>query len=356
MLILNGSKAGAWPPQYNLYNSSHMFPSSLHCIYHIKCEIAIFLLYFSTVQPFYLGVITPKSIKQCFFSYYGNLQSYRGRPQVSKTRAILWLCTSLLWIQIIDPFWFPGGRSVSNRNSDSCWRNRARHIWSSNWEVLGLQGQMAVTISVLQVVKDWPFSLFFRLQRGEQWNRWPKYTVSYVGYTEFMRDEICFLIPPIKIIKRTESDIKSIHFHDKAHYEQRKYSLILTCSHYCSKIYHVGCNVQGRKGKLSVPLPLKANRRISQMILIMFSRSAFPKLLKGHNSSSANQDDCSAWAAATNTTSPLVPMETALGGEMVSGDLTRGKKSLWVCNVIPHWKKACHGCWNEWTFLILVNR
>ena len=64
MLILNGSKAGAWPPQYNLYNSSHMFPSSLHCIYHIKCKIAIFLLYFSTVQPFYLGVITPKSIQQ----------------------------------------------------------------------------------------------------------------------------------------------------------------------------------------------------------------------------------------------------------------------------------------------------
>lgn len=64
------------------------------------------------------------------------------------------------------------------------------------------------------------------------------------------------------------------------------------------------------------------------MILIMFSRSAFPKLLKGHNSSSANQDDCSAWAAATNTTSPLVPVGAALGGEMVSGDLTRGKKSL----------------------------
>lgn len=213
---------------------------------------------------------------------------------------------------------------------------------------------MAVTlwqVTRWQVVKDWLFSLFFRLQRWEQWNRWPKYTVSYVGYVEFMRDEICYLIPPIKIIKRTESDIKSIHFHDKAHYEQRKYSPILTCSHYCSKIYHVGCNVQGRKGKRSVLVPLKANRHMSQMMLIMFSKSVFPKLLKGHNSSGANQDDCSVWAAATNTTSPLVPMETALRGEMLPGGLTRGKKSLWVCNVcnvIPHWKKVCHGYWNEY--------
>lgn len=67
------------------------------------------------------------------------------------------------------------------------------------------------------------------------------------------------------------------------------------------------------------------------MMLIMFSKSVFPKLLKGHNSSGANQDDCSVWAAATNTTSPLVPMETALRGEMLPGGLTRGKKSLCEC-------------------------
>lgn len=122
---------------------------------------------------------------------------------------------------------------------------------------------VALTFSVFHIFTDWPFLLFFfffsRLQTRKQWNKWPKYTVSYVGEGKFILNlweiEVCYLVPPIKIIKRTESDIKSIHFHDKAHYEQRKYSPILTCSHYCSKIYHVKCNVQGRKGKHSLPLP-----------------------------------------------------------------------------------------------------
>lgn len=141
-----------------------------------------------------------------------------------------------------------------------CRRNRARHIWSSAAGNGGFmpRGSDLFNIPYFHGLAISPFS-FSRLQTRKQWNKWPKYTVSYVGEGKFILNlweiEVCYLVPPIKIIKRTESDIKSIHFHDKAHYEQRKYSPILTCSHYCSKIYHVKCNVQGRKGKHSLPLP-----------------------------------------------------------------------------------------------------